>query len=285
MSRGFALPLVTILALAAGLLMVAVLERQGTQRQIVERQLAAYQDQHLAKGLAEVIDAWLTFASARPMAEIIADDGHAFDMELAGGVTLRLFAFDAQGSALTTFAGLNGDALRDAAGIFGELAQMPASELIPRPDPDSLLPPVPLERRYGSPAISVQTAPPAVLRAAVAYATRGEKTEELTDRILQLRGQKKITQADLSGMITAESPSPEASAVLNRVLSTTPTLWRLEAVVMNTKRYTGDERMSRYGGFAFLPPGSRSVRDRGANLGDGLRRRSLVIEWRRLEDR
>ncbi|MEO0715669.1 MAG: hypothetical protein AAFY58_01620, partial [Planctomycetota bacterium] len=59
MRRGFALPTVIVLLLVAGALVATLMERQSVRSLGTARELRAYQEQHAARGLQEVLNMWL----------------------------------------------------------------------------------------------------------------------------------------------------------------------------------------------------------------------------------
>ena len=100
MRRGFALPTVIVLLLVAGALVATLMERQSVRSLGTARELRAYQEQHAARGLQEVLNMWLRSRPSAQLHELTGDRGHAFDLELADGSVARVYLGDAQASVL-----------------------------------------------------------------------------------------------------------------------------------------------------------------------------------------
>ncbi|MCX5688663.1 MAG: hypothetical protein NTV94_02525, partial [Planctomycetota bacterium] len=89
--RGMALPVVLLLVLVSGIVISVMMERHVVQALTVQRELQQYAFHHTSKGVQEAIEAWLRQTNAtRNMAEAIEADGHAFDLTLDGGSSVRV---------------------------------------------------------------------------------------------------------------------------------------------------------------------------------------------------
>ncbi len=278
--RGYALPLVLLLALVASVVMAMVLDRQRTQTLSQKRQLNHYRDDHFAKGLQETIDAWMKSVAARPLAELLAEDGHALDMDLAGGVTLRLYAFDGQGSILTEIMGLTGEARVNAAGLVNALSQLPpelrnASSGFERGRLTELT------RRFGPLAISVNSAPEAVLNAAIRYASGDKSAGDKVMSLINARSEKVLAAPDLSDWLAKLDMETNQRSTLSRLLTTQPSLYRLEARLYRTSdNLDGARPAAIYAGYTLI--GSRnSQRDRTSNQTTRL---TSIFDWHRVPD-
>lgn len=277
--RGYALPLVLLLALVASVVMAMVLDRQRTQTLSQKRQLDHYRDDHFAKGMQEAVDAWMKSVAARPIVELIEPDGRALDMDLAGGVTLRLYVFDGQGSILTEILGLSGEARVDAANLISELSQLP-------PDLRAALPDfqrgrlTELTRRFGPLQISVNTAPEPVLHAAVRYAFGGSNSADAVKAIVEARSEKVLAAADLSDVIAKLKGEINQRSVLTRVLTTQPVLYRLEARLFRTGASADARPAAIYAGYTMIS-GRSTQRDR---TGSQTTRLTSIFDWHRVPD-
>lgn len=279
--RGYALPLVLLLALVASVVMAMVLDRQRTQTLSQKRQLDQYRDDHFAKGLQETIDAWMKSVAARPLAELLDDDGHALDMDLAGGVTLRLYAFDGQGSVLTEIAGLTGEARVTAAGLVDALSKLPP-ELRNAGSGFERGRLTELTRRFGPMAISVNSAPEAVLNAVVRYALGDSGAGDVVTSLLNARSEKVLAAPDLSDALAKIDADTAQRSTLSRILTTQPSLYRLEARLYRTRDgSSSDARPAAvYAGYTLI--GSRTTqRDRTSNQTTRL---TSIFDWHRVPD-
>lgn len=275
----FALPLVILLSLVVGISSAMMLERQAAQSYFIQRQITAYQDDHLGKGMEEVINQWLSGANTRPIDERIQSDGRALDMRLAGGVTLSLYIRDGQGAALQDLSSLTGEALEDARAILRELRRDGALSAQRRAargrNADPIL------RMHGPVQISINSADPDVLRATLRSITGSDRNEAYLGAIRRARAEGRIDPNEFA-VINAESDlTPEERAKVERVLTSVPRLWILEAVITRTNPAPLERAESRYRGVAFIEPGGRAAsRDRP----DSVTRLGSILEWRRVPD-
>lgn len=272
-SRAFALPMVALMSVVVGLLAAMMIERQGAQTRLVQRQITSYRDDHLARGLEEIVDSWLKGVAHRPLRERLDPDGKALEMELDGGIKLSVYVFDAQGTVLTDLGGLAGESMQDARGILSELRHSASAARLRSPPP--------LTRKRGPVRVSALTAPDEVLRAAVTYATGGDKADAFIAAILRGQSSGKMTNEDLIQFQNEASVSAAARPVIQRVLTTEPTLWRLDAKITRTNPGPFERASATYTGLAILDRGASraAAKDR-----DGVERLGNILEWHRVPD-
>lgn len=132
---GFALPTVIVLLIVAGALVATLMERQSVRSLGTARELRAYQEQHAARGLQEVLNMWLRSRPSAALHELTGDRGHAFDLELADGSTARVYLGDAQASVLAATAQLDTRAGFEARRIARELEAVLAERGLSSRDP------------------------------------------------------------------------------------------------------------------------------------------------------
>ncbi|MDX2146066.1 MAG: hypothetical protein SFZ23_00985 [Planctomycetota bacterium] len=265
------------MGLVIGILISATLDRQSAQRLAVERQLRAYQDDHLGKGIQALIEAWVAAVRNRPLIERVEQDGRVLEATLAGGVVMTLYAFDGQGEALAQFQGLNGQALTDAVGVLRELRRADLRRLAPT-DPRTGRR-LPLERQRGPLAISVNAASEPVLRAVLRYATQGGG-DGYVEKVLAARtsgGQ--VSPTDHAQFMTEAKLTPEQQNTLSRLFVFEPILWRLEAMVKRDSPDPLQVQRAYYGGLAIINRQSRSSLETGS---DGFQRYNAVLTWERI---
>ncbi|MFY7895702.1 MAG: hypothetical protein ACOVP8_05680, partial [Phycisphaerales bacterium] len=96
---GFALPLVVLLTVIAGILLAAMLDRFGTQQTFAQRQLEQYRDHHIARGLQEAMQAWVNSidTQTQSLKASLGERGKAFDLEL-DGQRVTVYLEDGQGT-------------------------------------------------------------------------------------------------------------------------------------------------------------------------------------------
>ena len=144
MRRGFALPTVIVLLLVAGALVATLMERQSVRSLGTARELRAYQEQHAARGLQEVLNMWLRSRPSAQLHELTGDRGHAFDLELADGSVARVYLGDAQASVLAAAEQLSMREASEARQVVSELEVQVAMLARCEVAPDSLAPRVDL---------------------------------------------------------------------------------------------------------------------------------------------
>lgn len=288
--RGFALPLVVLLALVSSLVVVVMLDRSNVQARMVKRQLDNYRDDHFAKGMQEAIDSWMKSVATKPMADLLEEDGHAMDLELADGVLLKLYVFDAQGSVLTEFGMLQGDSITDAQGVAMAYSGISVDELKKASKTIAeneekirtagRYTPVTLTRRYGSPAVSVSSSPDPVLAAVANFAGGGDVVSQLLEAVHTARAEKPIGATELADIIAKIQTEPEIRAILQRLLTAQPTFWQIEARLYRTDQLSTPAAV--YSGYSLLSGRGNTSRDRA---GAGMTRLSVILDWKRVAER
>lgn len=225
-NRAFALPLVVILSMVATMAIAVMLERQGQQTRSTIRQMRWTQDRHLERGVREVTGAWLTGASRR-LPEIARGGGHALDLTMDGGRTIRLDIEDAQGSILSTFEGVSDAELPFAEGAYDSiLMRVGDGQTLER-----------WTRPVGPVAISAVSAPEEVLAAAVAPMMGDGQASAMARDIVQAReGSESGTGTQWLRRIIADYASDmEDRRTLQRMIVGEPGLWRLRISVKDER--------------------------------------------------
>lgn len=268
--RAFALPLVIFVSVVATMLIVSVLERQSSQQLTMARQAREYREMHFGKGVREVLDMWMRSQAARPVRDLLAGDGRAMDMELGDGTTLSLYLFDVQGTVLSDLSGLTGEELADAAGALANLGDVAGSAQRSN-----------LTRPIGPPAVSVMTASVEVLTAVARQVVGSQQADECVRALLELKDKPGATQQDLSDVETSLNLNDQQRRSLQRMFAVEPTFFRLRLVAHAGGAMAGGRPIAQYEAFAIIPrPGQRQ-----ASQANAVQRRTLILGWRRLEDR
>lgn len=223
--RAFALPLVVILSMVATMGIAVMLERQGQQTLSTIRHMRWTQDRHLERGVREVAGAWLTGASRR-LNDIAQNGGHALDLTMADGRTIRLDIEDAQGSILSTFEGVAENELPFAESAYEAI-------LLRAPNAQTL---DGWTRTVGPAAISAMTAPEEVLTAAAAtFIGDGQASAMARDIVLA----REEALAGLGGsqwlrQILAEYVTElEDRRTMQRLFVSEANLWRIRISVLD----------------------------------------------------
>jgi hypothetical protein len=239
-----------------------MLERQGTQRLSVQRQLNQYRDHHFQRGVREVVGAWTDTLSGQPIENMLASDGHALDIELADGGFLAIYLFDAQGTIRSDPIGLNEEERTDAGGIYEQLMMLTGG--VPTP---AMLRPV------GPVKVCIATAPEEVLVAIGNYVAGNNRTgRRFADEILDVRKRQSPTQADVDSASSAADFNAEQRQVLARLVTTTAELW---GMVIDVYEPGSNGPKARYSG-RFVPPG------RGSGAVPTLQSLGKFLSWEEL---
>src|SRR5205085_6428365 len=151
-------PVVLILALVSGIIAAVVLQRQSTQRQVVEREVRGYKSRHFERGVREVVSAWTDTLAGQPVDKLVDADGHALDLAMPDGSYAAVYLFDGQGSIVTDPAGMTEQEKADAWGILQQLRLIGGET--PKPS---------WVRPVGPVAVCIANADPEVIESVAAY--------------------------------------------------------------------------------------------------------------------
>lgn len=240
--RAFALPIVMLLATVATIAALVMLERHANTHLAVQRQIDAYYEHHARLGLKEMIDQWLLTTGGN-VGERLLDGGLAFELVFSGNRTIRVWMEDGQGSLLRRPAGTGGaiDAARIAAEnialSMGEdpFASPGAGRPTSRPndrsrDKDDLEElERPKLRDAGPLAVSALSADFDVLVAIAEASGAGEASPMIANEIMNEREDGQLSAGDIAKACDTAGVEPAVRAIIGRILTTTPTVWRVVA--------------------------------------------------------
>ncbi len=223
--RGFALPLVVLLVLAAGLTVGLLMERHGTSHRAIARQVANYKNHHRASGIQECVLRWLDTARGK-LEQSLDPDGLAFTLDVQGRGEIRVYFRDAQGALLTDSSQLVGrkrEIVEDAKFLLELLPPEGQVEGIFRP--------------VGPAEVSLVSAPAVVIQA-LCIAVTGDQAKGLfaATAILQRRGDVDPRRPEGSSVMTALAEGPlseEEKRELGSMLISTPKLYEVTAVTVD----------------------------------------------------
>jgi len=256
---------VLLLVLISGIVIAVMMERHTAQAITVQRELQGYTFHHSSKGSQEAIEAWLRYSGAiRNMAEALDSDGHAFDITLDNGQTIRVSLFDAQDGVLAELAGLPTQSRELARVVLEELQSKAGNQAVR------------FVRREGPLAVSANSSPDEVLYAAINAITEGEGTEQLVAEITHNRQEGALTPQSLNEIYTRVSLSPDARGRIGQVLTAQPTLWRVVAEAEASQAVYPRPPARRFCGLVVVSgAGANNPRDRASQL----QRNSMIISW------
>lgn len=256
--RAFALPLVLLISLVVSTLIAVILWRQSAQSLLVQKEIERYNGHHVAAGLKEVIGSWVGSVGSRPISDAIADDGLALTLIPESGVSVDIYFFEGQGTVLSDLGGLPDDSFRKARAMLASIS---------REQPNHL---AELTRKFGPVAVSVNSAPEIVLRAAI-FGAIGEDGKSLASSIISARGDGKLTAEQLTDLLQKSALNEEQRTQVSQVLTAQPVVWN---VVAQTSAGPGQEPVV-YRGIALVGAG----RDRQSG---GLQRTSSIVSLERV---
>jgi hypothetical protein len=262
--------LVVIAMISTGVM----LQRQSTLARTVQRDIEDYRTHHFTKGLQETIAFWTNTFTGEDVREAIGQDGHAFDMQVAGGFTIRVSIFDGQGSARVIYDGLSGQRLTDARGIAKALLERaPALSSIRSQRGPAL------GRAVGPVPVSVAAAPLEVLEAVADYAIEGMGRDDFLRELLNAREGGSLVRNDLTQIAIRAQIDNDDRVRLNRILTTSPELWWVVVDVISPRTGRSLPRlMDRYGGYVLI-----SQTRAGTGENHPWESSSPFLSWERLE--
>jgi hypothetical protein len=263
--RAFALPLVIVLSLVAGVMTAVILNRQSVESLTSQRELDGYRARHLERGIREVVGQWTDTLVGQNIQNMLEDDGHALDIQMADGTSVSIYLFDGQGSLLTDPMGLSENDRTELGGILDQLAQITND----KPDPMSLRPVGPIP-------VSLKSAPPEVLQA-IAQHVGARRPQQFADLISRARAASTtgdISDGDLQTVLNQMELEPTARQLLNSLVTLKPTLL---AIVIDVYEPNASEPSRRYGGRLDLSSTTTSTAGMIQSLGKFLSWEELPI--------
>ncbi len=267
-SRGFALPLVIMLALVASVLISAMLDRQSGQRLTIARQVRSYQEVHFGLGVREVLDQWLRPMANRSIRETLGADSKAMDIELGDGTTIAVYMYDAQASLLVNPSGLGGDDAADLGGALEILKESANAGDVAR-----------FTRRIGPPGISVLSAPIEVLTALSHQIAGSSGADECLRELLALREKPNPAPKDIADLAASLTLEERQRQTLLRLCVVEPTFYRMILEARASGASPDARPIARYEAYMNIqPPTARAKLAAGA-----LSKRTNFISWKKLE--
>ncbi|MCK6476147.1 MAG: hypothetical protein L6Q35_04865 [Phycisphaerales bacterium] len=281
--RGFALPLVVMLAMAGTLLVAVMLDRQSGQTLMLGRQVEGVRAFHFQRGLREIIQAWVRnqtrYARQMPLRAAIDPDGRIGEISLADGTHIVLYVFEGQGTARRGTVGLNRQERDDAQTVLDILGPLSPQEQKAQ------------TREHGPVAVSIFSAPVETLAAIVDHVTGGEHSGDVLEAILTLRDDPNVTTNGLAKPEITQHLEDGKAEELQRLLTMTPRLWEVVLEADLGPDFSAVPTRARYWGLFLLPDARRTNTYERVQVltwnsidlgpqGDG----QTVEQWRRTRD-
>lgn len=257
--RAFALPLVVAFIVVFAILVMAMVNRQSAQRLLAQRDLDAYSDHHVSKGMQEAVQAWISANSAQGISASIREDGHAFDIEPDGARPVRVRFEEAQDTLLAEFAGLSSQEMQVAA-----LALAALERDVGRDAAGAYI------RTEGPLAVSVRSASSEVLRAILVATLDADAADEVEKKLQELRNDPELSQQRLTEIVNTAQASAEQRMQVLQLLTAEPTIWH---VIAESETSIGPP--IRYEGLALVPTASQR------RTASGITRMSSILSWRK----
>lgn len=235
---GFAMPLVMMVSLIAGLAIIVLLSRISDTQLATKRQLDNYAMHHNQAGIKEFLD-WWSAAYKTPPNTGDQNTVLGFDMVLADGAKLSVRLYDAQGTLRRrTTAEDRGPAL---------ILNRAADDLVRRGLTSGQY-----IRDRGPGKVSLASASEEVLSAVARAVSPQADGSSFARGVIEKRRQGKLTVADLRPLSVASQLQDAERHHLEACLETDSQFWRIEAMSIDTL----GNIVTRQGGYAIGRIGS-----------------------------
>jgi type II secretory pathway component PulK len=267
--RAFALPVVLMVSLALATLITVLLDRFGSQTRSVSGIVRSYESYHAGRGLHQLFEAWLRTSNTSRLSSKLGENGLALTAQLSEGLTpnansaetVKLYLADGQGSILAEPGGLPAEDVALAQAIINAARDIEVS------NPDAAEGGI-ARRQFGPIAVSLRSASPGTLRAAVSGATAGDKVDEIVAQLLKAREDLNVASTVVSEIANKAGLAGDARANFLKVITVDPTMWNITAEVV-ADRLIGAGLLMRYKGTALV----------GASSNSATTARSIIRQW------
>jgi len=277
--RAFALPVVLMVSLALATLITVLLDRFGSQTRSVSGIVRSYESYHAGRGLHQLFEAWLRTSTSSKLGGKLGENGLALTAQLSEGLTpnansaetVKLYLADGQGSILAEPGALPAEDVALAQAIINAARDLDAASGNTQSSGGGDAAEGAIARRqFGPIAVSLKSASPRTLRAAVSGATAGDKVEEIVAELLKAREDLNVATTAVSEIANKAGLAGDARANLLKVITVEPTMWNITAEVL-ADRLIGGGLLMRYKGTALV----------GASNASATTARSVIRQWTR----
>ena len=234
-ARGFALPMVLLVAMVGTIAVSAMLTRYGSQNRSVHRHTQRYVEHHMQRGVQEVVGAWLESMYGGPLAEVIGPDGLALVVDFEGGRRMEVYLRDGQGTLLTR---LDEAPVRERQTTEAALVELTAT--VGAGEMEGYT------RSAGPVKLSVAAVPGPVLRAILVSGGVSERTaDRIVGEVVARRERGPITYQEVFKLLDSPGSPVEGRAGIAAMLTDSPILWLVETRIIEGPR---DRVLARYAG-------------------------------------
>lgn len=272
--RAFALPVVLMVSLALATLITVLLDRFGSQTRSVSGIVRSYENYHAGRGLHQLFEAWLRSSTTSRLSGKLGENGLALTAQLSEGLTpnansaetVKLYLADGQGSILAEPGALPAEEVALAQAIINAARELDAQTGDSGSGVDGAI----ARRQFGPIAVSLRSATPKTLRAAVSGATAGDKVDEIVAELLKAREDLNVASTAVSEIANKVGLAGDPRANLLKVVTVDPVMWNITAEVLSD-RLIGGGLLMRYKGTALV----------GASNAGATTARSVIRQWTR----
>ena len=211
--RGYALALVMLLGMVAALSVAVLLEGSAQAARASQRAVDLYLRHHEQAGMRDMIGMALGYRALN-VGDLRAEGSTKITLSVGGAGEVEVRAADGQGTILRTSGEGVAGVLRVAAEQAGliDAAGTAAGKNT---------------RERGPAKTSVNSAPRAVLEALFKAVDAEGPATAFANAVLEMRGGKRLTQADISVALRNAGTDPEVARLLEGMLTADPGLFRV----------------------------------------------------------
>lgn len=209
--RGFALLLVLLLSISAGMILALMMDDLARVRRRAQGDVLAYRLHHAQAGLRDMLEVAIRLRGIN-LLEVRGEQTAKLTLRTAAGEEATFELSDGQGQLLWDQTESGGPVmLRAASLLFQELGERAA----------------PLLRSRGPARISLNAADRAVLRAVMLALDPESRADQFADRALELRAAKPIIDGQYIGLIGEAGLKPELAAYAGKLFTLDVNLFRV----------------------------------------------------------
>lgn len=223
--RGFTMLLVIGVMAIATTVIAFNLKRLNFRAGSVQRQIEQYELHHEIQGVRDIVTLWLSNPTTRTkLSEHAGSEEPAHTVTMAGGLTVRVFVRDGQGTLLANLA--NTDDVAQQELMITALTRLPEN----RPD---------LIRRSGPIQMSFYAMPHEVIEAI-------SPDEIIASGMIELQSDPEVTRANLSTKLLELGAEMAAFQQIRPMITLSPEVWGLDVVAFDPAAAEAEDQYRLY---------------------------------------